>query len=482
MPRISTRRALDTYPRFVRTQMRQWKVPGVGVAIVRDDEVVLCQGFGYRNLARKHPVTPGTLFAIGSCTKAFTTMVMGMLVDEGKLDWDRPVRVYLPRFALWDSFSTERLTPRDLVTHRSGLPRHDAVWYGCSATREELVKRLRHLEPTRDLRTTYQYQNLMFMTAGYLIGHLTGSTWEDQVRERIFTPLDMTRSNLSVMDPQKVDDVALPHAESRNRLTRIPFRNIDNIGPAGSISSSVTEMAEWVRFHLNGGKLGRKRLISAESLSQMHSPQVIAEPSEWDEIRFPSYGLGWGVADYRRHVVISHGGSIDGFTACTAFLPHDGLGIVVLTNRATPLPQILAHHAIDRLLGLDPVPWSRRFGQELRREEARAAARRRQELAQRVRGTRPSHRLSEYVGAYCHPGYGTFTVERDGKALTVRLNDRTYKATHHHYDVFELREKRGGGRLKATFRTTANGRVASASIPLQDGTSDIVFEREEQEQ
>jgi len=482
MPQVSTRRALDTFPRFVRTQMRQWKVPGVGVAIVRDDEVVLCRGFGYRNLARKSPATADTLFAIGSCTKAFTTMVMGMLVDEGKLDWDRPVREYLPRFALSDAFSTERLTPRDLVTHRSGLPRHDAVWYGCSASREELVKRLRHLEPTADLRTTYQYQNLMFMTAGFLIGQLTGSTWEEQVRERIFTPLGMTRSNLSVVDSQKADDASLPYTESRNRATRIPFRNIDNVGPAGSVNSSVTDMAEWVRFHLNGGKLGRKRLISAESLHQMHTPQMVAEASGCDEIRFPSYGLGWSISDYRRHIVISHGGSIDGFTARTAFLPHDGLGVVVLTNQGTALPQIVAHNAIDRLLGLDPVPWSRRARQEQRREKAGAASRRRKELAQRVRGTRPSHPLVEYAGTYCHPGYGTLTVRREGKRLMVSLNDRAYRASHYHYDVFELREIRGQGRLKLTFTAAADGRLTRVSIPLQEGTSDIVFEREEQEQ
>jgi len=475
--RSTDRSVLAGFRRFVVRQMKEWRVPGVGVVIVKDGRTLCAEGFGYRDVAKRLPVTPQTLFAIGSCSKAFTTLVMGMLVDEGKLEWDKPVREYLPDFALHDRFATERLTPRDLVTHRSGLPRHDAVWYGSSASRQELFQRLRYLEPSKDLRTTYQYQNLMFMTAGYLVGQLTGSTWEEQVRQRIFTPLGMKSSNFSVVDSQQAADFALPYIEQRKRLKRIPFRNIDSVGPAGSINSTIADMSRWVQFHLDKGRVGRKQLVSRENLRQMHTPQMIAGQSQYEEIHFPSYGLGWGIELYRGHELISHSGGIDGFTSRTSFLPAHGIGIVVLTNQVTPLPHVITNGACDRFLGLKPLPWSRRFRKERDRERKNAAGARKKELTQRCKGTRPSHPLKDYAGDFQHPGYGIVSVRKEGKNLFVNFNDRNLKASHFHYDVFEIRETMGGNILKASFSTDAAGRIASLSCPLQEGTSDIVFTR-----
>ncbi|MFQ6032023.1 MAG: serine hydrolase domain-containing protein, partial [Candidatus Zixiibacteriota bacterium] len=215
--------------------MKEWKVPGLAISIVKEDKVIYTKGFGFRDVKKGLKVTPHTLFAIGSCTKAFTAVAMGFLVDEGKLDWDKPVREYLPSFKLKDPFASERMTPRDLVCHRSGLPRHDLVWYNSSTSREELTHRLQYLEPSKDFRTTYQYQNLMFMTAGYMVGKIAGKTWEEFVRERILEPLGMEESNFSVEDSKKAPDFALPYfKDKQERVIEIPFRNIDNVGPAGS--------------------------------------------------------------------------------------------------------------------------------------------------------------------------------------------------------------------------------------------------------
>src|SRR5580698_4158474 len=197
---------LNGFDDFANQALRDWKCDGFAIAVIQDGQVILSKGYGLRNVKRNLPVTTKTLFAIGSSTKSFTVSAMGALVDQGKLDWDKPVRDYLPDFKMWDPFATERMTPRDLVTHRSGLPRHDLMWYSSPFSREEIFNRLRYLEPNKDFRTTFQYQNLMFMTAGYLAGHVAGMSWEQLVHNTIFEPLGMTGSNFSVVDSQKTDD------------------------------------------------------------------------------------------------------------------------------------------------------------------------------------------------------------------------------------------------------------------------------------
>src|SRR5271165_741007 len=206
---VAAAQKLDGFDTFANLALKDWKCDGFAIAIVQDGKVILSKGYGLRDVKKNLPVTEKTLFAIGSATKSFTVTAMGTLVDQGKLDWDKPVRDYLPDFRLWDQFATERMTPRDLVTHRSGLPRHDLMWYNSPFSREELFARLRYLEPNKDFRTTFQYQNLMFMTAGYLAGHVAGTTWEQLVRKSIFEPLGMKGSNFSVTDSLKSADYSL---------------------------------------------------------------------------------------------------------------------------------------------------------------------------------------------------------------------------------------------------------------------------------
>src|SRR5215468_6078573 len=209
---------------FVEQVMKDWKVPGLAVAVVKDGKVIYAKGFGYRDVKKGLKVTPDTLFAIGSCSKAFTATAMAILADEGKLDWDKPVRNYLPDLMLHDGYATEHIRPRDLVTHQSGLPRHDMVWYGSPLSRKELYDRLRYLEPSRPLHAKYQYNNLMFMTAGLLVERLSGVTWEQFVRTRILDPLGMKNTNFSVSDSEKSSDFAQPYSEVKGQTRRIPFK------------------------------------------------------------------------------------------------------------------------------------------------------------------------------------------------------------------------------------------------------------------
>jgi CubicO group peptidase (beta-lactamase class C family) len=468
---------LKGFEEFVTKTIEEWKVPGLGISIVKDGKVIFSKGFGFRDVKKGLKVTPKTLFAIGSCSKAFTAVTMGILVDEGKLDWDKPVREYLPSFKLKDSFATERMTPRDLVCHRSGLPRHDLLWYGSSATRKELFDRLQYLEPSRDFRTTYQYQNLMFMTAGYMVGEIAGTTWEKFVQNHIFGPLGMNDSNFSVEDSKRAPDFALPYMEKDDKVIEIPFRNIDTVGPAGSINSNVIDMANWLLLNLNKGKSGEKQIISEESLKEIHSPQMISSKSyRYDEVFYSTYGMGWGITAYRGHLMLSHGGGIDGFTARVTFMPRDNIGMVIFTNMSgTPLPGIVAYNAYDRLLGLSLVPWNKRIRDQIDKAREEAEKAKKEKDKDRKLNTKPSHPLEDYAGDYEHPGYRVLSIKKEGDKLTGVFNSISFDVKHYHYDIFEMSNEFFDMTEKVSFFTDNKGNISSLSVQLEDSVEAIVF-------
>lgn len=471
--------ALQGFDELVHATMRGWTVPGVAIAVVKDGGVILCQGFGLRDVARNLEVTPHTLFAIGSSSKAFTTMAIAMLADEGKVDWDTPVRAYLPTFKLYDPMATERMTPRDLVTHRSGLPRHDLMWYNSPSSRQELFDRLQYLQPNKDFRAVWQYQNLMYMTAGYLVEQLAGQRWEDFVTERIFKPLGMRGSNLSVEESRHAADFSLPYKDEDGQAKEIPFRNIDTVGPAGSINSTIADMTQWLLLHLSKGKHGDVPLVSVGQVAQLHSPHmVIAQPSKYKELLHSSYALGWFVEPYRGYDMIHHGGNIDGFSALVSFLPGENMGVVVLTNRnGNPLPTILSYNVYDRLLGLDQAPWNDRFKQDDATIKEAAEKGKEKSAATAVPGTHPSHSLDSYAGDFAHPGYGVLSITLDGEQLTAAYNGLTFPLTHYHYDVFELTFELFEMRMKARFSTSVQGDIESVTVPLEPTVPEIVFAR-----
>jgi len=479
----AAKEALAGFDEFINKAMKDWKVPGLAIGIVVEQEVVYAKGFGRRNIKEDLPVTTKTLFAIGSCTKGFTTFLMGTLVDEGKLDWDKPVVNFLPNFRLYDEYATAHITPRDLVTHRSGVPRHDLAWYNnLTISRGEMVKRLRFLEPNKELRETYQYNNAMFTAAGYLAGKLAGSTWEDAVRSRIFEPLGMTHSNLSVADSQKTEDFALPYKEDDDNIQRIPFRNIDLVGPAGSINSCIEDMTKWLIVHLNGGELQGKRVLKEATCKEMHTPQMaIAALPEEPHTSPSSYALGWMTNAYRGHYRVGHGGAIDGFTASVTIFPYDRIGIVALANKSgTPFPGLVTQHAADRLLGLEKRDWNAEAlaKREAFKKEEKKAEEKKKTL--RKVGTKPAHPLEEYADDYEHPGYGVLKIELEGDHLTMTYNGIGTPLEHWHYEVFNGLENPDDPTFKdkkLTFHTNMKGNVESVSSPFEPAVNEIVFKR-----
>ncbi len=475
-----TAAVLNDIDAYIREAMAEWKIPGLAIAVVKDGEVILSKGYGYRDADEELPVTPRTLFAIGSITKSFTVTLLGMIEDEGKVDWDEPVRSYLPDFELSDEVATEYMTPRDLVTHRSGLPRHDVLWYGSPLTRRELYERLRHIEPNREFREVFQYQNLMYMTAGYLAGQIAGRNWEALVAERIFEPLDMSRSNFSVEDSQKDDDFAYPHTEIDDVLKQIDFRNIDEIGPAGSINSSVEEMIRYVQLHMNKGKLGEEQLLSSNNAEQMQMPQMAMRGTiQYDELGHTSYGMGFFVTSYRGRKLVHHGGGIDGFISLLSFMPSENVGMIVLTNKSgnNPVPTIVTRGVYDRVLELDPVDWVGRTKEQ--QAEGEDSEQEGEEESGQVEGTSLSHDLEAYVGNYSHPAYGVVNIEANGDGLAATFNDMAVQLKHFHYDVFEIAEDPmvPVSGVKVMFRYDRQGDIEELHVPLEPAVDDIIFKR-----
>lgn len=461
---------LAGYDPSVQEMMKAWEVPGLAVAIVRDGEVIHAQGFGYRDVEQKLPVTPDTLFATASITKSFTTFLLGTLVDEGKLDWDRPAAAYLPGFRLHDRTATEQITTRDMVTHRSGVPRHGSAFYNRELSRGEMVELLPYLEPSFPLRARYQYSNVMYATAGHIAERITGRSWEDNVRERIFQPLGMTRANFSLDVLRRDPDHAVPYARKEGRLETLPFRGITTLAPAGAINSSVREMAKWAALHLAGGKVGGRQLIGAATLQDIHSPHMVTGDAPLrPEISPAVYGMGWLVDTYRGHRRLWHDGSVDGYTSLLTLLPDDGLGIVVLTNgHRTEITELLVRHTTDRLLGLAPIDWN---GEALAlRAKGRSVEQEAGQEMDRKAGTRPAHALAEYAGEYSHPGYGTMVVAVKGDGLEMTYNRLSSRLEHWHYETWTGSREDANPILqerKLLFETDVAGNVAAIRAPFE---------------
>jgi len=305
------------------------------------------------------------------------------------------------------------------------------------------------------------------------------TTWEEFVQERIFDPLGMNDSNFSVQDSKKASDFALPYLERKDKVLEIPFRNIDTVGPAGSINSNVTDMAKWLLLNLNKGKHGEKQIISEASLIQIHSPQMLNSQSiRYDELFYSSYGMGWGITAYRGHLMLTHGGGIDGFTALVSLMPRDNIGLVILTNRGgNPVTSIVAYNAYDHLLGLDHVDWNKRIKERQDKAKAEAEKAKKEKDKDRKFNTKPSHPIEDYAGDFEHPGYGVVSIQKEGEQLKGIFNSIEFTMKHYHYDVFEFLNDLLDTPMKVSYYTDVKGNIQNLAIKLEPAVEAIVFTR-----
>ncbi len=469
-PALAAQQGLDGLGDEIERMRRDWAIPGVAVVVVQDDAIAFAEGFGVREVGGAEPVDEHTVFAVGSTSKAFTAASMAILVDEGKVAWDDPVIDHLPDFRLSDPYITRDLRIRDLMSHNSGLLRGDRIWYASGRSREEVVRRIRHQPVTFPLRSTFQYNNTTWITAGEVIELLSGMSWDDFVASRIFRPLGMARSTTLLGPLDRLDNVATPHvARLDGTVEAIPYRNIDNAGPAGSINSSALQMAQWIRLQLGEGEFEGERLISEEAIRETHTGQMIMRKTgSWalifSESDFLTYGLGWFLSSYRDLTLISHGGNIDGMTAFVGFVPRRGYGLVILANMngANAFSSALAHRIIDLLEGGDGLPWHQTMLARQRELEEEARERAQEIEDGRVAGTAPTLPPAEYAGSYRNEMYGEIAVAEEAGVLSATFG-AGFSGTleHWHYDTFRTRwggAGEGGEFLR--FEIGSDGKVA----------------------
>jgi CubicO group peptidase (beta-lactamase class C family) len=460
---------LDAY---VERVLRDWEAPGIAVAVVKDDSVVLERGYGMRQVGGREPVDAQTLFAIASTTKAFTAAALAMLVDEGRLHWDDRVADVLPGFQLSDPYASREMRVRDLLSHRSGLPRGDALWYASPFDRAEVLRRVRLLEPASSFRSAYGYQNIMFLAAGELVQAVTDTSWDEFLRTRIFEPLGMQRTRTSVRGLEAVGNLATPHGRIEGAVTPVAWRNFDNVGGAGSIVSSVHDMAQWLRLQLGEGDYGGRRLLSDSAIREMRTAQTAIRTGLDDERVFPdthlrAYGLGWFLEDYRGRLMVRHSGSLDGMRTHVVLLPEEELGVVVMTNLAeSRVPQAVAWYVVDQFLAPADRDWSAVLLEEARRDRERADSAERRLETERLPGTEPTHPLAELAGRYESAVFGAALVDlRDG---TLRLSvGPSYVGTldHWHLNTFRATwDDRYLGRDFVSFDLDRMGRVAALDV------------------
>ncbi|MBS4062321.1 MAG: serine hydrolase [Bacteroidetes bacterium] len=471
---------------YYQKAMENWNVPGMAIAIVSKDSVLFVKGFGVIDIYTKQAVDENTLFAVASNTKAITAAALAMLVDQGKISWNDKVVKHLPYFALYDPYVTQNMTIRDLLTHRSGLKTFagDLIWYGSTYTREDIIRKARYLKPTYGFREQFGYSNLMYITAGEIVPAVTGMSWDDFIRQNFMQPLGMERSTLHVSELAMKDNVAQPHTYVDGKLKPIPWMDWDNMGPAGSLISSASEMASWLQMNLNNGSFNGKSMISAACMFEMQSPNTINNVTQASLRRFPSthfksYGLGWSLMDYLGRKVVSHNGGYDGMISQTLFIPEENIGFVILTNSLSSLYYPLMYQTLDVLLD-NPVEkdWSAEIlpliksGEESQKKEYERLN------AERVKNTKHTLKLNDYTGFYGCPLYDSIQVrEENGKLMLEFMRSPDFLGTmvHWHHDTFEIEFQPLPSLPKGfvTFRLDRNGKVESMEIFLDNPDFDF---------
>jgi CubicO group peptidase (beta-lactamase class C family) len=470
---------LGDFDAWIAQQLKDWNGVGLAVGIVSGDKLVYAKGYGYRDYGAKLPMTPDTLCQIASNSKLFTAVAAGMLVDQGKLTWDKPIRQSVQQIQFNTNELNDNVTLRDMLSHRTGVTRHDLIWFKSDFTRPELFEKLKYLEPEQPLRQDFLYNNLMFTAVGYVVELKSGQPWEQFVRTNIFGPLDMKSTVFTLADAMKHPEYAVPYTERRDtfEIYKLPYHeDAVGIAPAGGIVSNINDLSHWLIALMNGGMYNGKQVIPVDVLRETIQP-AIALPNAggeakgyWENLN-GAYGMGRMTSAHRGHLYTFHGGDLPGLHSQVSFMPNDHIGVIVLEvgDHTQPLRDIANFNIYERLLGMDQTPWSQRDLQDRLIMKKAATEARTKAADTRVANTHPSHPLADYVAEYENPAYGIMKIEQKGDALQFNFHQFSFPLEHIHYDRFDTPDDEEFGRFSLNFRTSSAGDIDTIAISLDEG-------------
>ena len=476
---------LSGFDAFMEKTLKDWNAPGIGVGIVVNDKLVFAKGYGYRDYEKKLPITASTLFPIASNTKLFTAVAAGFLVEEGKLTWDRPIRESIPSIQFHDSNLNNSITLRDMLGHRTGITRHDTIWYKSDFTTKELFERMKYLEPKEQPRQLFLYNNMMYAAAGYSIELQSGKTWADYVREKILKPLEMNSTGYSIADMLKHPDYGVPFTEKRDSMEiyKIPYyEETGGLAAAGAIISNIEDLSHWLIALMNDGKYAGKQVLPAKVLRATLEPSIAlpntaGETRGWWEVLNRAYGMGRQTASYRGRLITFHGGDLPGFHSQVSFMPNERIGVIVFAigDHAAALYNPISYNVYERLLGMDQVAWTDRLLDiRLKNKKAGTEARSKAGVG-RIANTKPSHPLEDYLGEYEHPAYGLLKIGLKDNQLQFDFHKLRFPMTHFHYDRFDTPDDEQDGKWSVNFQTNPQGEIDKATMSLDE--AEAIFMR-----
>ena len=471
-------KSLKGFDKYIVQIMKEWNSPGIAVGIIIKDKLEYSRGFGYRDLENNLLITSKTLFPIGSNTKLFTSVAMGMLVEEGKLVWDEPISNYIPQIKFYNQELNNTVTLRDMLAHRTGILPNFYIWSGSDFSRKELFDRLIYLKPIQPIRQSSLYNNMMYAAAGYCLELIMGKTWENFVQENIFNPLNMNSTLFTIEEMEVQEDFAYPYYEDieTDKLIKRPYyleRETKGIGPAAAIISNIDDMSKWVITLMNQGNYKGINVISSDILKEtlqpaMADPNTALETEGYDEILNWVWGMGRKFAAYKGHYFTSHGGTLGGFHSQVSMMPFDSIGVLVLVNGAhnNPLPYIISYNIYDRLFGLEPTDFNSRNLK--RRSEADKARKEgvQSTISDQIANTKPSHLLTDYQGQYENPEYGILNIRLDGEQLMFDFHHVVLPLEHYHYDRFDTSVDQFHGKYSVNFSMNYQGDIYKADMAL----------------
>ena len=477
---ININKALKGFDAYMEKVLSDWNEPGAGVAIIYKDQLVFVKGYGYRDYGNKLPVTKNTLFQIASNTKLFTTIAAGLLVEEGIFTWDKPIKESVPELEFSNDVLNNQVTLRDMLGHKTGISRHDMIWFQSDFSRKELFERMKFLEPSIPLRQGFIYNNLMYSAVGYSIELKKGKTWEEYITEKLLTPLEMNHTLFSIAEMQKTSNYGIPYNEKRDsdELYKIPLKEDGAaVGPAGSIITDLEDLSHWVIALMNDGYYKGKEVIPASIIKETLKPGISFKNTELEEKGYNerlnrTYGMARGIEVYKGNVLTKHGGAMPGFHSQVVILPYNDIGIITFSigdQGASLGNTIIPYNLVDRLLGLEQTDWNgRRLTDYL---ESKSATKKARNLAgfDHIEGTKPTHPTKDYLGSFSNEAYGDFIISKENDSLYFNFRKAKLLLTHYHYNRFDTSDDEDFGKWSINFEINPQGEIGSAIISIDQG-------------